>query len=296
MKIKPSRTRIGPYEIAKLLGIAEPCGEIFLARDTRLDCVVVIRELWSRDPELRASFAREIEVLAAHRHVTGVHDVVHDNGRHYLVLDYFEGETLAARSRKGLIPVDEGLNIARQLAEALDAAHGLGIVHRNLKPEKVLLTNTGVKLFDFGLPTLRLQPIHLPGINVAATVLTLPTAVCRATVATVQYLSPEQLQGQEPDARSDIWAFGCVVYAMLTGRPPFSGTRVESVIAAVLSAEPDALTNTDASPGIASIVTKCLRKSPAERWQNVRDAARALMKCNTGPRYWGLSRILPGRP
>jgi serine/threonine-protein kinase len=295
MAMKPSRTRIGPYEIAKRVG---SCGEIFLARDPRLDCAVGIRELWrwSPDPELRASVAREIEVLAAHRHVTGVHDLVHDNGRDYVVFEYLEGETLDQTIARGPIKIDEASKIAIEIAESLDAAHRLGLIHRNLKPENVLLTNTGVKLFDFGLPTLRSHMKDLPRVNLAATALRPPIEWRRATVATVQYLSPEQLQGQEPDARSDIWAFGCVVYAMLTGRPPFSGTRVESVIAAVLSSEPDALANTNASPGITSIVTKCLRKSPAERWQTMRDAALALRKCNLGVRHWGLNRIFPGRP
>jgi serine/threonine protein kinase len=285
MVLKPSRTRIGPYEIVGLLGIGSIVGEIFKARDVQLDCAVVIRALWIADPpdpQLRASVAREIEILAAHPHITGVHGVAHDNGRDYLVLEYWEHETLAERVRRGPIKIDEARKIAIEIAEALDAAHRLGLIHRNLKPANVLLTKTGVQLFDFGLPTLRSQVKDWPRIKVAATAMGPLIEWPSATVSIVQYMSPEQLQGQEADARSDIWSLGCVIYAMLAGQPPFLGTHVESVIDAVLSTEPDVLPNTRANARVAPIVTKCLRKSAMERWQNARDAALALRMCNTG--------------
>jgi eukaryotic-like serine/threonine-protein kinase len=204
-------------------------GEVYKAKDTRLDRVVAIKVLPSHvsdDPALRERFEREARTVAAlnHPHICTLHDVGRHEGTDYLVLEYLEGQTLADRLTKGALPLDHALAIAIQIADALDKAHRAGIVHRDLKPGNIMLTKSGAKLLDFGLA--KTSPvIASAGLSILPT--TPPaTMTARGTIlGTFQYMAPEQLEGQEADARTDIFAFGAVLYEMVTGRRAFEANR-----------------------------------------------------------------------
>ncbi len=237
-------TRLGPYEVLCALG-AGGMGEVYKARDTRLDRTVAIKVLPSDvagDPDLRARFEREARAVAAldHPHICGIYDVGSVDGTHYLVMPHLEGQTLAARLEKGPLPLDQALKIAAEIADALDKAHRQGIVHRDLKPANIMLTKTGSKLLDFGLAKLRPEPgpISMSGMTRLAT--RAPETAQGTILGTVQYMAPEQVEGKEADARSDIWALGAVIYEMVTGTRPFQGDTPASVIGAILKDEPAA--------------------------------------------------------
>ena len=270
-------TRLGPYDILSRLG-AGGFGEVYKARDTRLDRTVAIKILPSADPELKARFEREAKAIAAltHPHICTLYDVGHQDGTDYLVMEYLEGETLDKKIVRGPFQVDEALKIAIEIAEALDQAHRNGIIHRDLKPANVMLTKSGVKLLDFGLAKLRPPSAVVAGLSIAATVTTPPITSQGSILGTLHYMAPEQLEGQEADTRSDIWAFGCVLYEMVTGTKPFDGTSSASVIAAVLHVEPVAANVRLVPVGVDRVVKKCLAKDPNARWQSVTDAAAAI--------------------
>jgi serine/threonine protein kinase len=239
--------RLGRHEILGLLG-AGGMGEVYRARDTRLGRDVAIKTLPDAlvaDPERVARFEREAQLLAAlnHPHIAGIYGLEDVGSSRVLVLEFVDGESLAQRLTSGRIPVDETLGIARQIVDALEAAHEKGIVHRDLKPANIMLTGDGrVKVLDFGLA--KLEP-HGSGESVAPGALThSPTLTFAATQAgvilgTAAYMSPEQAKGRAADKRTDVWAFGCVLFEMLTGKRAFDGEDVSDTLAAVLRGEPD---------------------------------------------------------
>jgi Tol biopolymer transport system component/tRNA A-37 threonylcarbamoyl transferase component Bud32 len=270
MSLAPG-TRLGPYEIVAPVG-AGGMGEVFRARDTRLDRTVAIKVLApdvARDPDVRERFEREARTIASltHPHICTLHDVGHQAGLDYLVLEFVEGETLAARLQSGRLPMDLVLKTAIEIADALDRAHRAGIVHRDLKPGNVMLTRSGAKLLDFGLAKSR--PIE--GAFAAAETHSITKA--GALVGTLQYMAPEQLEGRAVDHRSDIFALGAVIYEMATGRRAFDGANQVSVIGAILHTEPPPLLSLQplASPALGHVVRRCMAKDPDDRWQSARD-------------------------
>src|SRR6266536_1599615 len=239
-------TRLGPYEILSALG-AGGMGEVYRARDTKLDREVAIKvlpELFVSDPERVARFQREAKTLAAlnHPHIGGIYGLEDASGVHALVLELVEGPTLADRIAQGPLPLDEALPIARQIAEALEAAHEAGIIHRDLKPANIKLRPDGeVKVLDFGLAK-ALEPMSPASANVTASpTITTPAMMTGIgmILGTAAYMSPEQAKGRPADKRSDVWAFGCVLFEMLTGKRAFEGEDVSDTLAAVLRGEPD---------------------------------------------------------
>jgi serine/threonine protein kinase len=237
--------QLGPYELLASLG-AGGFGEVYKARDTRLDRTVAIKILRSTDPELTARFEREAKAIAAlqHPHICALFDVGRQGSIDYLVLEYLEGETVAQRLERGPLKVDDAFRVAIAIADALDKAHRADIVHRDLKPANVMLTKAGAgaagasqpKLLDFGLAKLR-PAAPVANVSVAATVSS-PLTAQGAILGTLHYMSPEQLEGQDADARSDIFAFGALVYEMLTGKKAFDGKSPASVIGAILKDNP----------------------------------------------------------
>jgi serine/threonine protein kinase len=271
--------RLGPYEILSAIG-AGGMGEVYRAKDTRLERVVaikILREHLADNPERRARFEREALASSKlnHPHICTLHDVGRDDGINCLVVEYLDGQTLADRLRKGALPIDQALAIAIDIADALDAAHRAGIIHRDLKPANVMLTKPGAKLLDFGIA--RLDYLMPTGTAAATTPATLTAE--NALLGTAYYMAPEQLAGGEADARSDVFAFGAVLYEMLTGRRAFDGETRLSVMTAVLEDQPPAVSTLQPQvPAVlAQLVVRCLAKDPEERWQTARDLRAALL-------------------
>jgi serine/threonine protein kinase len=226
-------TRLGPYEIVAPIG-AGGMGEVYRARDTRLDRTVAVKVLPAHTadrPEVRQCFEREARAVSAlnHPHICTLHDIGRQDDTDYLVMEFLEGETLAARLHKGPLPLDQTLRIAIQVADALDRAHRTGITHRDLKPANIMLTKDGAKVLDFGLAKIAAGTLTSGG-SIMQT-LTSPLTGEGAIIGTLQYMSPEQLEGQEADARSDIFAFGSILYEMVAGRRPFEGKTQAGLIA-----------------------------------------------------------------
>ena len=269
-------TRLGPYEIEASAG-SGGMGEVYRARDTRLDRSVAIKVLpaqFSQNAELRQRLEREARAVAklSHANICALYDVGHQEGMDFLVLEYLEGETLEQRLHKGPLPPAQLLVYAIEIADALEKAHRQGIIHRDLKPGNIMLTKAGAKLMDFGLAkTVEQAPV--------AAVLTEMTATDRKLTAegtilgTFQYMAPEQLEGAEADARTDLFALGMVIYEMATGRPAFSGRTKASLIASILSAEPAPLAAVApmTPPALERVVKTCLAKSPDDRFQSAHD-------------------------
>jgi serine/threonine protein kinase len=291
--------RLGPYDILSPLG-AGGFGEVYKARDTRLDRTVAIKILPSADPELKARFEREAKAIAAltHPHICTLYDVGHQDGTDYLVMEYLEGETLAAKIARGPIKIDEALKTAIEIAEALATAHRAGIVHRDLKPANIMLTKGGVKLLDFGLAKLRPQAEAVMGLSVAATVTTPPVTAAGSILGTLHYMSPEQLEGAEADNRSDIWAFGVVLFEMVTARKAFEGNTHASVISAILKDEPPPLASRLplTPPALDHVVKGCLAKDPDRRWQSARDMMHELQWIAEAPAQGPVSSHSVVRP
>jgi Tol biopolymer transport system component len=278
----PEGTRLGPYEIAAPLG-AGGMGEVYRARDTRLDRTVALKILspaLAASPELEARFEREARAIAAlqHPHICVLFDLGREGATAYLVMEYLEGETLGARLRRGPLPLSEIVRLGAQIAEALDAAHRAGIVHRDLKPANVMLTREGAqsqaKLLDFGLAKPGLasaRPASAPTFTatLAPTELASPATQAGVVMGTVQYMSPEQIEGREVDARSDVFALGCVLYEMAAGKPAFEGKSSLSVASAILEKDPPPV----APAALDRVIQLCLAKAPEERLQSARDAA-----------------------
>ncbi len=272
-------SRLGPYEILGALG-AGGMGEVYKARDTRLGRTVAIKvlaALGQADPESRARFEREAKVLASfdHPHICALHDVGREGGVDFIVMPYVAGETLAARLDKGRMPLPQVVEVAMQIADALDRAHAHGIVHRDLKPGNIMLTKSGARLLDFGLARLE-EPASASAEETATRIALTQVGT---VMGTVPYMSPEQLHGTAVDSRTDIWAFGCVLYEMLAGRTPFAGDSHPAVMGAILRSEPEPLSTIrpDLPAGFGEVISGTLVKDPDERWQHMRDVRRALV-------------------
>jgi eukaryotic-like serine/threonine-protein kinase len=274
-------TRLGPYELVAPLG-AGGMGEVYRARDTRLDRTVAVKVLpphLSSSAESRQRFEREAKTISqlSHPHICALYDVGREGDTEYLVMEYLEGETLSDRLLKGALPFDQVLRYGIEVADALDKAHRQGIIHRDLKPGNVMVTKSGVKLLDFGLAKAVAPAAGRSGASLTA----LPTQTGRDLTAegtilgTFQYMAPEQLEGREADGRTDIFAFGAVLYEMATGRKAFSGRSQASLISSIMSSEPAAISTLApmTPPAFDRVVRTCLAKDPEDRWQTAHDIA-----------------------
>ena len=271
---------LGPFRITEKLGEGG-MGEVYKARDTRLDRTVAIKVLpaaVANDADLRSRFEREARSISAlnHPNICTLYEYDSSEGNDFLVLEYIEGETLASRLDRGALKLDEALRIAVQIADALDAAHRRGITHRDLKPGNIMLTKAGAKLLDFGLAKFRAEVSLSKEEFLSARTLTVTT---KGTIlGTIQYMAPEQLEGKDVDARSDIFALGLVIYEMVTGRKAFEGKSQASLIAAILERDPPPMTERQplTPPSLERVVLACLAKDPDERWQSAADIRREL--------------------
>jgi serine/threonine protein kinase/Tol biopolymer transport system component len=299
-----SGTKLGPYEIQSPLG-AGGMGEVYRARDTRLDREVAIKVLpshLSQNPDLRARFEREAKAISGlqHPNICVLYDVGRQEDVDFLVMEYLEGETLAARLARTAMTPDETLRIGIEVADALDKAHRSGIVHRDLKPGNVMLTKGGAKLMDFGLAKLQAftagPQSGTPAFSAVATLpnMASPITVAGTVVGTVQYMSPEQIQGREADARSDIFAFGAMLYEMLTGKRAFEGKSQLSVASAVLEKDPDPISAVQplTPPALAHLVRTCLAKEPDQRFQSVHDLKLQLQWITVGGSQAGAPAVV----
>src|SRR6201997_2703369 len=294
-------TRLGPYEILSAIGVGG-MGEVYKARDTRLDRIVAIKVLPTHladRSELRERFEREAKTIASlnHPHICTLHDIGQQDGVDYLVMEYLEGETLAQRLQKGALPLEQVLQYAIEISDALDKAHRKGITHRDLKPGNIMLTKSGTKLLDFGLAKLK-QEVAPANVQLSQ----LPTAneplTAKGTiVGTLQYMAPEQLEGKEVAARTDIFAFGTVVYEMSTGKRAFEGKSQASLIAKILETDPPPISSLQpmTPPALDHVAKTCLAKDPDERWQTASDLKRELKWIAESGSQTGLStdRITP---
>jgi Tol biopolymer transport system component/predicted Ser/Thr protein kinase len=283
--------RLGSYRILEPIG-AGGMGEVYRAMDTRLDRVVAIKLLtryWSENPEMRQRFEREAQIIASLKHpnICVLHDVGRQGETDFLVMEYIEGETLAARLGRKPLELDEALKIAIAIADALDKAHRLGVVHRDLKPSNIILTATGPKLLDFGLAKRRAdlsgRDTSRSGEETISSETGVPASQAKtqsgdlttsgAILGTLQYMAPEQLEGLEADARTDIFAFGAVLHEMVTGRKAFSGKSRILLISAIATSEPEPLSSAQSAspPALDHVVKTCLAKNPQDRWQTARD-------------------------
>jgi eukaryotic-like serine/threonine-protein kinase len=270
-------TRLGPYELVSPVG-AGGMGEVYRARDTRLDRTVAVKVLpahLSSNPELRQRFEREARAVSSlqHPNICTLHDIGQQDGVDYLVMEFLEGQTLADRLAKGAMPIDQVLRYAIQIVDALDKAHHAGITHRDLKPGNIMLTKSGAKLLDFGLAKFQGNDSGL-----ASSLTSLPTERRSITaegtiLGTFQYMAPEQLEGRQVDARTDIFAFGAVVYEMATGKKAFTGKSQASLITAIMSSDPPPISTIEpmTPPALDRVVKTCLAKEAEDRWQTAHD-------------------------
>jgi len=274
-----SGTRLGPYELLAPIG-AGGMGEVYRAKDTRLERTVAVKVLPSHlaaSPDSRQRFEREAKTISqlSHPHICALYDVGREGETEYLVMEYLEGETLSDRLLKGPLAFEQVLRFGTEIADALDKAHRSGIAHRDLKPGNVMLTKSGVKLLDFGLA----KAVAVPGAGSGASLTALPTQrgsnlTQEGTIlGTFQYMAPEQLEGKEADARTDIFAFGCVLYEMATGRKAFSGSSQASLISSIMGSEPAPISAVSpmTPPAFDRVVRTCLAKDPEDRWQTAHD-------------------------
>ena len=278
-----SGTKLGPYEIQCPLG-SGGMGEVYRARDTRLDRSVAVKILpahLSDQPEAGERFEREARTISSlsHPNVCQLHDVGEQNSVRYLVMELLEGETLAERLRRGPMPLDQVLRYGAEIAQGLDAAHRRGVVHRDLKPGNIMLTKTGAKLMDFGLAK-GTSAANAVSTELTATMTSSPASPLTqqgTIVGTFQYMAPEQVEGKEADARSDIFSLGAVLYEMTSGKRAFEGKTLVSVAAAIMEKEPEPIrTQAVTPPALDRLIRKCLAKDPDARWQSAGDLASEL--------------------
>jgi len=269
-------SKLGPYEIAAPLG-AGGMGEVYRARDTRLERTVAIKILpaqFSSDPVRKQRFEREAKTISSlnHPHICVLHDVGSQDGVDYLVMECVDGETLAKRLEKGVLPLEQVLKYGAQIADALDKAHRSSVVHRDLKPGNIMLTASGAKLLDFGLAKPAAAMASLATMTATAAKQS-PATEQGTIVGTFQYMSPEQVEGKELDGRSDIFSLGAVLYEMLTGQRAFDGKSQLSVVYAILEKEPAPISTVKPTTPSAldHAIKKCLAKPPDERWQSASD-------------------------
>jgi eukaryotic-like serine/threonine-protein kinase len=296
-----SGSKLGPYEIVGPLG-AGGMGEVYRARDTRLNRTVAIKVLpvhLADRPELRERLEREARAVASlnHPHICTLYDIGREGGTDYLVMEYLEGETLAARLAKGPLPIEQVLQYAIEIADALDKAHRKGVTHRDLKPGNIMLTKSGTKLLDFGLAKLQqemapanAQMSQLPTMND-------PLTAQGTIVGTLQYMAPEQLEGKDADARTDIFAFGTVAYEMATGKRAFDGQSQASVISAIMTSQPAPISSLQpmTPPALDRTIKTCLAKDPDERWQTASDLAREMKWIAEGGSQAGVAASVVAR-
>jgi Tol biopolymer transport system component len=271
-------TRLGPYEITSALG-AGGMGEVYRAKDTRIDRTVAIKVVatdMAGDSGLKERFEREARAVSSlnHPHICTLYEFDSQGGIDFLVMEHLEGETLAKRLERGPIPQDDALRVGIQIADALDKAHRRGIVHRDLKPGNIMLTPSGAKLLDFGLAKLNTPSgnVDLSGLSALPTQ-GQPLTREGAILGTFQYMAPEQLEGREADARTDIFAFGDILYEMLTGKKAFEGNSQAGLIGAILERQPAPISSLRPAtpPSLERLISKCLKKDPDERWGTARD-------------------------
>ena len=272
---------ISHYKITEKIGEGG-MGEVYKARDTRLDRTVAIKVLPSHvasNPEARQRFEREARAVSSlnHPHICTLHDIGSEDGVDFMVMEHIEGDTLADRLKKGALSLDEALCHGIEIADALDKAHQQGIVHRDLKPGNIMLTKSGAKLLDFGLAK------TTAGLTSVAGHSALPTEAEPLTqegsiLGTIQYMAPEQLEGREADTRTDIFAFGTVLYEMVTGKKAFEGKSQASLIGAIMNSEPQPMVELqEMTPrSLDHVVRRCLDKDPDDRWQTAGDLMREL--------------------
>ncbi|HVE66267.1 MAG TPA: protein kinase [Thermoanaerobaculia bacterium] len=293
-----SGARLGPYEIVAPIG-AGGMGEVYRARDTRLERTVAVKVLPSHlaaSADSRQRFEREARTISqlSHPHICALYDVGHEGETEYLVMEYLEGETLAERLARGPLPLDQTVRFGVQIADALDRAHRHGVVHRDLKPGNVMVTRSGVKLLDFGLARTLERSLDATGREQAAagqhptagvnatavpTLMGNPGLTQRGTIlGTLQYMAPEQLEGKEADARTDIFAFGCVLYEMATGNKAHAGATQASLISSILRDDPVPISQVQPMTprALDRVVKVCLAKDPDDRWQSARDVGMQL--------------------
>jgi eukaryotic-like serine/threonine-protein kinase len=294
-------SRLGPYEIRFALG-AGGMGEVYCARDTTLNRDVAIKVLLpmvASDPDRLARLGREAQILAAlnHPNIAAIYGLEGGEGARALVMELVEGPTLAERIAKGAIPIDEALPIARQIAEALDAAHERGIIHRDLKPANIKITSDGVvKVLDFGLAKAGDSDTRGPDLTQSPT-LTVAHTREGLLLGTPAYMSPEQTRGKTVDKRADIWAFGCVLYEMLTARRPFTGETASDMVAVILTREPEWRALPETTPvGVRRLLQRCLEKDPKRRLRDIGDAridldTLATDSNETSPSHPGVRRL-----
>ena len=278
-----SGTRLGPYEIQSALG-AGGMGAVYKARDTRLERTVAIKILSGgpiSTPELRQRFEREAKAISAlnHPNICVLHDIGSQDGLDYLVMEYVEGETVAHRLQRGPMPMQQALKMGIEVANALDKAHRAGLVHRDIKPANIMLTRSGAKLLDFGLA----KPIGMKVTAAATTTAVDPEMTAMTSgqpltqdgmiVGTYQYMAPEQIESGQSDARTDLFALGCVLYEAATGRAAFAGKTQASVIASILASEPPAMSTLQPAtpPLLERVVRTCLAKDPEDRMHSAHD-------------------------
>src|SRR6202522_2007604 len=281
-----SGTKFGPYQIEAPLGEGG-MGEVYRARDLRLDRAVAIKVLASHlssSPELKQRMEREARAISAlnHPHICHLYDIGSQDGTDYLVMEFLEGETLGERLRRGALPLSEVYRIGMDVAEALAVAHRQGIVHRDLKPGNIMLTKGGAKLMDFGLaksagagvpPGASSAPLLSAARTMSQASPVSPLTTAGTMIGTIQYMSPEQIEGKEADARSDLFALGAVLYEMVTGKRAFEGKSQISVASSILEKDPEpiAVVKPASPPAFDHVVKTCLQKDPEGRFQNAHD-------------------------
>ncbi|MCH9031668.1 MAG: serine/threonine-protein kinase, partial [candidate division Zixibacteria bacterium] len=279
MAVNPG-DKFGHFEILAPIG-AGGMGEVYKARDTRLERTVAIKILSTRiagTPDLKQRFEREAKAISSlnHPNICTLYDIGVEDGIDYLVMEFIEGETLATRLEKGPLPAEELLRVAMQIADALDKAHRQGLIHRDLKPGNVMLTKDGAKLLDFGLAKIQVTGGVIEGVS--GVTRTTPLTGVGTIIGTLQYMAPEQLEGAEADARSDIFAFGALLYEMATGKRAFEGASQASMIASILKEEPRPISEFQplSPPMLEQAIRQCLNKDPDQRWQAAGDLKLAL--------------------
>ena len=283
-------TRLGAYTVDAPLG-AGGMGEVYRARDTTLGRDVALKVLpdaFATDPDRLARFKREAQVLASlnHPNIAAIHGFEDGNGVSALVLEFVDGSTLADRIAQGPIPLDQALSIARQMADAVDAAHEHGVIHRDLKPSNIKLRPDGtVKVLDFGLAK-ALDADGTSGDPSQSPTITSPALTRMGVVlGTAAYMSPEQARGRAADKRSDVWAFGCVLYEMLSGTRAFGGAETSDTIAAVLRADPEwAALPASVPDAIVRLLHRCLEKDHTRRLRDIGDARLEIDEAQRAPR------------
>jgi eukaryotic-like serine/threonine-protein kinase len=288
-------TKLGPYEIHSSLG-AGGMGEVYRARDSRLERDVAIKVLpasLASDPSLKQRLEREAKAVSklSHPNICTLHDIGHQDGVVFLVMELLEGETLEQRLNRGPLPSEQTMRYGAQIADALAKAHKLGFTHRDLKPANIMLTKSGAKLMDFGLAKQSAPAPFASALN-EITVEQAKLTSDGMLVGTFQYMAPEQLEGKEADARTDIFALGEVLYEMATGKPAFTGKNRASLIASILTTEPPSISQLQPliPPALERVVKKCLAKDPDDRWQSASDLASELAWIQEGDSH---ARVQP---